>query len=109
MSVASDSHSPFLILPTRSDSAPPLSTHLASGQDSSLKLPFLPTRSDSDRLILTLSDSVARLRFLLVRFSHYQILSPGCGFCSGEGMLGHPILATPSDSRFLIPVFVEGP
>ena len=67
MSVASDSHSPFLILPTRSDSAPPLSTHLASGQDSSLKLPFLPTRSDSDRLILTLSDSVARLRFLLRR------------------------------------------
>ena len=37
MSVASDSHSPF---------------------------PFLPSRSDSDRPILAFSDSVARLRFL---------------------------------------------
>ena len=58
-------HSPFFpVLPTRSDSARPLSTHSASGQDSSLSFRFCLLD-----LILT------------VRFSPYQILSRGCGFC----------------------------
>ena len=64
MSVASDSHSPFPVLPTRSDSARPLSTHSASGQDSSPSFRFC------------LIDLI-----LSVRFSPYQILSRGCGFC----------------------------
>ena len=58
MSVASDSHSPFPVLPTRSDSARPLSTHSASGQDSSLSFRFCLLD-----LILT------------VRFWPFQILS----------------------------------
>ena len=64
MSVSSDSHSPFPVLPTRSDSARPLSTHSASGQDSSLSFRFCLLD-----LILT------------VRFWPFQILSRGCGFC----------------------------
>ena len=64
MSVSSDSHSPFPVLPTRSDSARPLSTHSASGQDSSPSFRFC------------LIDLI-----LSVRFSPYQILSRGCGFC----------------------------
>ena len=64
MSVSSDSHSPFPFLPSRSDSARPLSTHSASGQDSSLSFRFCLLD-----LILT------------VRFWPFQILSRGCGFC----------------------------
>ena len=79
MSVSSDSHSPFLILPTRSDSAPPLSTHSASGQDSSPSFRFC------------LIDLI-----LSVRFSPYQILSRGCGFC-----LRMPERDFPSARRFL--------
>ena len=95
MSVSSDSHSPFPVLPTRSDSARPLSTHSASGQDSSPSFRFCLTRSDSVRPILALSDSVARLRFL----------PPDAGkgiFRSARRFLGNP-----ADSRFLIPVFAR--
>ena len=97
MSVASDSHSPFPVLPTRSDSARPLSTHSASGQDSSLSFRFCLLD-----LILT------------VRFWPFQILSRGCGFClrmPESGFSSVPpvscILAARPDSRFLIPVFAR--
>ena len=94
MSVSSDSHSPFPVLPTRSDSARPLSTHSASGQDSSLSFRFCLLD-----LILT------------VRFSPYQILSRGCGFClrmpEREFSACRPISWQPGDSRFLIPVFAR--
>ena len=98
MSVASDSHSPFPFLPSRSDSARPLSTHSASGQDSSLSFRFCLLD-----LILT------------VRFWPFQILSRGCGFClrmpeSGFSALARRflgILAARPDSRFLIPVFAR--
>ena len=94
MSVSSDSHSPFPVLPTRSDSARPLSTHSASGQDSSPSFRFC------------LIDLI-----LSVRFSPYQILSrlrflpPDAGreFSS----LPADFLATRPDSRFLIPVFAR--
>ena len=92
MSVSSDSHSPFPVLPTRSDSARPLSTHSASGQDSSPSFRFC------------LIDLI-----LSVRFSPYQILSRGCGFClrmPERGFSARPagFLAARPDSRFLIPV-----
>ena len=95
MSVSSDSHSPFPVLPTRSDSARPLSTHSASGQDSSPSFRFC------------LLDLI-----LSVRFSPYQILSRGCGFClrmPERGFSARPagFLATRPDSRFLIPVFAR--
>ena len=95
MSVASDSHSPFPFLPSRSDSARPLSTHSASGQDSSPSFRFC------------LIDLI-----LSVRFSPYQILSRGCGFClrMPEREFSSPpadFLATRPDSRFLIPVFAR--
>ena len=95
MSVSSDSHSPFPVLPTRSDSARPLSTHSASGQDSSPSFRFC------------LIDLI-----LSVRFSPYQILSRGCGFClrmPGREFSSLPadFLATRPDSRFLIPVFAR--
>ena len=97
MSVSSDSHSPFPVLPTRSDSARPLSTHSASGQDSSPSFRFC------------LIDLI-----LSVRFSPYQILSRGCGFClrmPESGFSSVPpvscILAARPDSRFLIPVFAR--
>ena len=95
MSVSSDSHSPFPVLPTRSDSARPLSTHSASGQDSSPSFRFC------------LLDLI-----LSVRFSPYQILSRGCGFClrMPEREFSAPpadFLATRPDSRFLIPVFAR--
>ena len=93
MSVSSDSHSPFPVLPTRSDSARPLSTHSASGQDSSPSFRFCLLD-----LILT------------VRFSPYQILSRGCGFClrmPESFALPADFLATWPDSRFLIPVFAR--
>ena len=84
MSVASDSHSPFPFLPSRSDSARPLSTHSASGQDSSLSFRFCLLD-----LILT------------VRFWPFQILSRGCGFClrmpeSGFSVLDRRFLASPA-------------
>ena len=95
MSVSSDSHSPFPVLPTRSDSARPLSTHSASGQDSSPSFRFC------------LIDLI-----LSLRFSPYQILSRGCGFClrMPEREFSAPpadFLATRPDSRFLIPVFAR--
>ena len=95
MSVSSDSHSPFPVLPTRSDSARPLSTHSASGQDSSPSFRFC------------LIDLI-----LSVRFSPYQILSRGCGFCLRMperefSALPADFLATRPDSRFLIPVFAR--
>ena len=95
MSVASDSHSPFPFLPSRSDSARPLSTHSASGQDSSPSFRFC------------LLDLI-----LSVRFSPYQILSRGCGFCLRMperefSALPADFLATRPDSRFLIPVFAR--
>ena len=96
MSVASDSHSPFPVLPTRSDSAPPLSTHSASGQDSSLSFRFC------------LLDLI-----LPVRFSPYQnSVARGCGFCllmpeRGFSAPAADFLATRPDSRFLIPVFAR--
>ena len=95
MSVSSDSHSPFPVLPTRSDSARPLSTHSASGQDSSPSFRFC------------LIDLI-----LSVRFSPYQILSRGCGFCLRMperefSSLPADFLATRPDSRFLIPVFAR--
>ena len=95
MSVSSDSHSPFPVLPTRSDSARPLSTHSASGQDSSPSFRFC------------LLDLI-----LSVRFSPYQILSRGCGFCLRMperefSALPADFLATRPDSRFLIPVFAR--
>ena len=91
MSVSSDSHSPFPVLPTRSDSARPLSTHSASGQDSSPSFRFC------------LIDLI-----LSVRFSPYQILSRGCGFCfSFRADFLVKFLATRPDSRFLIPVFAR--
>ena len=92
MSVSSDSHSPFPVLPTRSDSARPLSTHSASGQDSSPSFRFC------------LLDLI-----LSVRFSPYQILSRGCGFClrmperdipSGRRFLGNPAGLSFPDSCF---------
>ena len=97
MSVSSDSHSPFPVLPTRSDSARPLSTHSASGQDSSPSFRFC------------LIDLI-----LSVRFSPYQILSRGCGFCLRMperefSALPADFLATRPDSRFLIPVFARRP
>ena len=95
MSVASDSHSPFPFLPSRSDSARPLSTRSASGQDSSLSFLFLPSRSDSDRPILAFSDSVAGCGFCL--------RMPDCRFSA----LPAGFLATRPDSRFLIPVFAR--
>ena len=84
MSVASDSHSPFPFLPSRSDSARPLSTHSASGQDSSLSFRFCLLD-----LILT------------VRFWPFQILSRGCGFClrmpeSGFSALDRRFLGSPA-------------
>ena len=95
MSVSSDSHSPFPVLPTRSDSARPLSTHSASVRAGFLtQLPFLPNRSDSVRPILALSDSVARLRFL----------PPDAG---KSFPISADFLATRPDSRFLIPVFAR--
>ena len=98
MSVSSDSHSPFPVLPTRSDSARPLSTHSASGpQDSSPSFRFC------------LIDLI-----LSVRFSPYQILSRGCGFCLRMPKADFPpytpvscFLAARPDSRFLIPVFAR--
>ena len=93
MSVASDSHSPFPFLPSRSDSARPLSTHSASGQDSSLSFRFCLLD-----LILT------------VRFWPFQILSRGCGFClrmPESDFLTAGFLAARPDSRFLIPVFAR--
>ena len=95
MSVSSDSHSPFPFLPSRSDSARPLSTHSASGQDSSPSFRFC------------LIDLI-----LSVRFSPYQILSRGCGFClrmPEREFSARPadFLATRPDSRFLIPVFAR--
>ena len=95
MSVSSDSHSPFPVLPTRSDSARPLSTHSASGQDSSPSFRFC------------LLDLI-----LSVRFSPYQILSRGCGFCLRMperefSALPADFLAPRPDSRFLIPVFAR--
>ena len=95
MSVSSDSHSPFPVLPTRSDSARPLSTHSASGQDSSPSFRFC------------LIDLI-----LSVRFSPYQILSRDCGFCLRMperefSALPADFLATRPDSRFLIPVFAR--
>ena len=89
-------HSPFFpVLPTRSDSARPLSTHSASGQDSSPSFRFC------------LIDLI-----LSVRFSPYQILSRGCGFCLRMperefSALAADFLATRPDSRFLIPVFAR--
>ena len=88
-------HSPFPVLPTRSDSARPLSTHSASGQDSSPSFRFC------------LIDLI-----LSVRFSPYQILSRGCGFCLRMperefSALPADFLATRPDSRFLIPVFAR--
>ena len=92
MSVSSDSHSPFPVLPTRSDSARPLSTHSASGQE---------TQDSSPSFRFCLIDLI-----LSIRFSPYQILSRGCGFClrifSAAGFL-----AARPDSRFLIPVFAR--
>ena len=94
MSVASDSHSPFPFLPSRSDSARPLSTHSASGQDSSLSFRF--------RLL----DLI-----LTVRFWPFQILSRGCGFClrpkADFPRYAAGFLAARPDSRFLIPVFAR--
>ena len=91
MSVASDSHSPFPFLPSRSDSARPLSTHSASGQDSSLSFRFCLLD-----LILT------------VRFWPFQILSRGCGFCLRmRKYFTTGFLAARPDSRFLIPVFAR--
>ena len=91
MSVSSDSHSPFPVLPTRSDSARPLSTHSASGQDSSPSFRFC------------LIDLI-----LSVRFSPYQILSRDCGFClrmperfsAARRFLGNPAGLSFPDSCF---------
>ena len=94
MSVSSDSHSPFPVLPTRSDSARPLSTHSASGQDSSPSFRFC------------LIDLI-----LSVRFSPYQILSRGCGFClrmpEREFSALRPISWQPGRTLVLIPVFAR--
>ena len=82
---------PFPVLPTRSDSARPLSTHSASGQDSSPSFRFC------------LLDLI-----MSVRFSPYQILSRGCGSCSGcrkgiflsRRFLGNPARLSFPDSCF---------
>ena len=81
MSVSSDSHSPFPVLPTRSDSARPLSTHSASGQDSSPSFRFC------------LLDLI-----LSVRFSPYQGNFPLCPPISC--ILGNPAGLSFPDSCF---------
>ena len=97
MSVSSDSHSPFPVLPTL---------------DLILPVPFPRTQPPSGQ------DSSPSFRFCLidlilsVRFSPYQMLSRGCGFCLRMperefSALPADFLATRPDSRFLIPVFAR--